>query len=88
MRAGAVIVLIAAAFCAVAAAPAKPAQNSGKTKPAAAKPAAPAPDLSRDPVWGQFPAVMAEYRGGKVTREEFVRYAPPPPGPLPGCSRG
>ena len=75
MRAGAVIVLIAAAFGAVAAAPAKPAQNSGKTKPAAAKPAAPAPDLSRDPVWGQFPAVMAEYRGGKVTREEFVRYA-------------
>ena len=32
-------------------------------------------NLDGDPVWGQFPAVMAEYRGGKVTREEFVRYA-------------
>ena len=76
---------IAAAFCAVAAAPSKPAQNGGRSNPAAsaktaakpiAKPAVKIPEnLDGDPVWGQFPAVMAEYRGGKVTREEFVRYA-------------
>ena len=85
MRAGAVIVVVAAAFCAVAAAPSKPAQNGGRSNPAAsaktaakpiAKPAVKIPEkLDGDPVWGQFPAVMAEYRGGKVTREEFVRYA-------------
>lgn len=65
--------------------PAAPAQKSVPAKkPAPAKkaapakksaPAKPAADLGRDPVWGQFPAVMAEFRGGKVTREEFVRYA-------------